>query len=134
MQEALQRASAGRTALVIAHRLATVRNADKVVVLDEGRVLDTGRHHELYQRCELYRRLCDLQVSVTICWTRSTACGRQGFAAHTRASHRCPAQPMRWCTATGTRPIAAPRTQRVAPGAYGLPLDPVAGQPSSSRG
>ena len=60
-QEALERAAAGRTTIVIAHRLATVRRADSIVVLDEGRVLDTGRHEELYERCELYRRLCDLQ-------------------------------------------------------------------------
>ncbi|MCY4110313.1 MAG: ATP-binding cassette domain-containing protein, partial [Chloroflexi bacterium] len=61
VQEALARAAAGRTTLVIAHRLATVRRADSIVVLDEGRVLDTGRHDELYERCDLYRRLCDLQ-------------------------------------------------------------------------
>ena len=60
-QEALARASQGRTTIVIAHRLATVRGADSIVVLDEGRVIDTGRHEELYDRCELYRRLCDLQ-------------------------------------------------------------------------
>ncbi len=60
-QEALARASQGRTTIVIAHRLATVRRADLIVVLDEGRVLDTGRHEELYARCDLYRRLCDLQ-------------------------------------------------------------------------
>ena len=60
-QEALARASRGRTTIVIAHRLATVRRADSIVVLDEGRVLDTGRHEALYDRCELYRRLCDLQ-------------------------------------------------------------------------
>ncbi|MCY4112152.1 MAG: ABC transporter ATP-binding protein, partial [Chloroflexi bacterium] len=60
-QEALDRASHGRTTIVIAHRLATVRRADSIVVLDEGQVLDTGRHEELYDRCDLYRRLCDLQ-------------------------------------------------------------------------
>ena len=60
-QEALARASQGRTTIVIAHRLATVRRADLIVVLDEGRVLDTGRHEELYARCDLYRRLCELQ-------------------------------------------------------------------------
>ncbi len=61
VQEALARASRGRTTIAIAHRLATVRRADLIVVLDQGRVLDSGRHEELYGRCDLYRRLCDLQ-------------------------------------------------------------------------
>ena len=61
VQEALARASRGRTTIAIAHRLATVRRADLIVVLDQGRVLDSGRHEALYDRCELYRRLCDLQ-------------------------------------------------------------------------
>ena len=61
VQEALARASRGRTTIVIAHRLATVRRADLIVVLDEGRVLDSGRHEVLYERCDLYRRLCNLQ-------------------------------------------------------------------------
>ena len=52
----------GRTTIVIAHRLATVRQADAIVVLDAGRVLDRGRHDELYRRCGLYRNLCDLQM------------------------------------------------------------------------
>ncbi len=47
--------------LVIAHRLATVSRADRIVAVDEDRVVDTGRHEELYGRSELYRRLCDLQ-------------------------------------------------------------------------
>ena len=63
VQTALQRAAQGRTTLVIAHRLATVRRADRIVLLDEGRVVDTGRHEELYDRNELYRRLCDLQFA-----------------------------------------------------------------------
>ena len=61
VQQALARASRGRTTIVIAHRLATVRRAESIVVLDEGQVIDTGRHAELYERCDLYRRLCDLQ-------------------------------------------------------------------------
>jgi len=62
---ALDRAAKGRTMLVIAHRLATVRGADRIVVLDAGKVLDTGRHDELYERCDLYRELCDLQMTST---------------------------------------------------------------------
>ena len=52
----------GRTTIVIAHRLATVRQADAIFVLDAGRVLDRGRHDDLYERCGLYRNLCDLQM------------------------------------------------------------------------
>ena len=52
----------GRTTIVIAHRLATVRQADAIVVLDAGRILDRGRHDELYGRCDVYRDLCDLQM------------------------------------------------------------------------
>ena len=62
---ALERAAAGRTMLVIAHRLATVRGADCIVVLDAGEVVDSGRHDELYERCDLYRQLCDLQMTST---------------------------------------------------------------------
>ena len=61
VQDALDRASRGRTTIVIAHRLATVRRADSIIVLDQGRVLDSGRHKDLYERCDLYQRLCDLQ-------------------------------------------------------------------------
>ena len=51
--------------LVIAHRLATVRGADHIVVLDAGKVVDSGRHNDLYDRCDLYRELCDLQMTST---------------------------------------------------------------------
>jgi len=63
VQAALERAAEGRTMLVIAHRLATVRGADCIVVLDAGKVVDSGRHDELYGRCDLYRELCHLQMT-----------------------------------------------------------------------
>jgi ATP-binding cassette subfamily B protein/subfamily B ATP-binding cassette protein MsbA len=63
VQQALERLSAGRTTLVIAHRLATIRSADKIVVLDRGRVVDEGRHDELIARGGLYAELCRLQFS-----------------------------------------------------------------------
>jgi ABC-type multidrug transport system fused ATPase/permease subunit len=62
IQQALADLMAGRTVLVIAHRLATVRSADRIVVIDEGRIVDTGRHEELVARDGLYRRLHALQM------------------------------------------------------------------------
>lgn len=59
--EALARAQAGRTTLVIAHRLATVRDADRIVVMDQGRVVEEGRHEELLAKGGLYARLHALQ-------------------------------------------------------------------------
>ncbi len=51
----------GKTTIIIAHRVSTVKSADKIVVIDEGRVLDVGTHEELYERCAFYRELVDRQ-------------------------------------------------------------------------
>jgi ATP-binding cassette subfamily B protein/subfamily B ATP-binding cassette protein MsbA len=59
--EALSRFGAGRTRLVIAHRLATVRDADRIVVIDKGRVVEEGTHTALLAKGGLYARLHDLQ-------------------------------------------------------------------------
>jgi subfamily B ATP-binding cassette protein MsbA len=64
VQEAIDRLVRDRTVLVIAHRLATVRDADRIVVLDDGRVVESGTHADLLVREGLYRRLYDLQFSV----------------------------------------------------------------------
>jgi ATP-binding cassette, subfamily B, bacterial MsbA len=61
VQQAIDRLMRERTVLVIAHRLATVRDADEIVVLEEGRVVQRGSHDELYRAGGLYRRLHDLQ-------------------------------------------------------------------------
>jgi subfamily B ATP-binding cassette protein MsbA len=61
VQQAIDRLMAQRTVLVIAHRLATVRDADEIVVLDAGRVVQRGSHEQLFRSGGLYRRLYDLQ-------------------------------------------------------------------------
>ncbi len=61
VQEALERLLAGRTTFVIAHRLSTVMRADRILVLDEGRIVQAGTHAELLNRPGLYRRLYTLQ-------------------------------------------------------------------------
>jgi ATP-binding cassette, subfamily B, bacterial MsbA len=62
VQQALADLMRGRTVLVIAHRLATVRDADRIVVIDEGRIAEIGRHDALLARDGLYRRLHALQM------------------------------------------------------------------------
>ena len=63
VQQALDRLIAGRTTLVIAHRLSTVRNAQRIVVLEEGRVVESGRHADLLAAGGLYRRLYEMQFA-----------------------------------------------------------------------
>ena len=63
VQEALERLMADRTTLVIAHRLATVRAANRIVVMDGGRIVEQGNHATLMARSGLYARLASLQFS-----------------------------------------------------------------------
>jgi ABC-type multidrug transport system fused ATPase/permease subunit len=64
VQEALDVLMRGRTCLVVAHRLSTIKNADRIVVLDNGRVAEMGNHYELSHRDGVYSRLVRHQTSV----------------------------------------------------------------------
>ena len=61
VQQAIEQLMKDRTVLVIAHRLSTVRNADKIIVMEKGRIIEKGKHSELYQKDGVYRRLYKLQ-------------------------------------------------------------------------
>jgi ATP-binding cassette subfamily B protein len=98
VQQALDTLSKGRTTLVIAHRLSTVREADKIVVMNQGRVVDEGSHDTLLERGGLYARLHTLQFksdgptadSVALAAQglrrKETAAGAKGFAHRDGAS------------------------------------------------
>ena len=63
VQKALLEFSKDRTTLIIAHRLSTVRNADKIIVMEDGRVVETGRHEDLMVQGGTYARLAELQLN-----------------------------------------------------------------------
>lgn len=63
VQEAIDNALAERTALVVAHRLSTIRNADRIIVMDKGRVAESGTHQTLLELDGLYRHLYDIQFT-----------------------------------------------------------------------
>jgi ABC-type multidrug transport system fused ATPase/permease subunit len=61
IQQATERITSNRTSIVIAHRLSTVQRADKIYVIDKGRIAEQGSHQELLAHNGLYRRLFELQ-------------------------------------------------------------------------
>jgi ABC-type multidrug transport system fused ATPase/permease subunit len=61
IQRATEQITKGRTSIIIAHRLATVQKADRIIVLDEGRVIEEGTHEELLQRKGAYNELYKAQ-------------------------------------------------------------------------
>ncbi len=65
VQLALDEATSGRTVFAIAHRLSTIKHCDRILVLDEGRIVEMGTHEELLANNDTYKRLYDLQFGVT---------------------------------------------------------------------
>jgi ABC-type multidrug transport system fused ATPase/permease subunit len=61
IQTALKEFAKGRTTLIIAHRLSTIQFANRIIVMDGGRVIDIGKHEELFESCPVYRSLCETQ-------------------------------------------------------------------------
>lgn len=61
VQEALERLMSSRTTIAIAHRLSTIRNADEIIVMDEGRIVERGKHAELIAKNGYYKKLNDMQ-------------------------------------------------------------------------
>ena len=78
----------GRTTLVIAHRLSTVLRADRIVVMDEGRVVEEGRHGDLLARGGLYARLARLQFDVEVALTGRRSRRQSAFFLQTIAAPR----------------------------------------------
>ena len=62
VQEALERLMSSRTTIAIAHRLSTIKNADEIVVMNEGKIVERGRHDELLALGGYYRKLHDMQA------------------------------------------------------------------------
>ena len=63
VQKAIDEASAGRSVIVVAHRLSTVRDADQIAVMSQGVIADCGTHAELIERCDMYQTLVQRQMS-----------------------------------------------------------------------
>jgi subfamily B ATP-binding cassette protein MsbA len=62
VQDAIDKVMQNRTSIVIAHRLSTIQKADKIVVLDKGKIAEQGTHDELMQNNGIYKKLVDLQT------------------------------------------------------------------------
>ena len=63
MRRALREATAETTTIIVAQRISTILHADKIIVLDEGRMAGMGTHRELLENCEVYRQIAESQLS-----------------------------------------------------------------------
>ena len=64
LRSALKDETAGATVFIVSQRVGTIMDADRIIVLDDGRVAGIGRHHELLERCEVYREIVESQISL----------------------------------------------------------------------
>src|SRR5204863_1237761 len=85
VQRALSNLMTGRTVVVIAHRLSTVRRADRIVVLDRGAISEIGTHQDLVNRGGIYQRLHDLQFVDVESWRRDSGFGFRDSGLGTRS-------------------------------------------------
>ena len=118
IQQALDRLMEGRTTFVIAHRLSTVRRADLILVMDDGRIVERGTHSELLAQGGLYREIYELQLrdqepSAKRC--RHSSCRWQSARPAGRgwSSHGCHCTPLRGRPA---RRAMTPRSRAAWPG------------------
>lgn len=63
IQEALETLMAGRTTIMVAHRLSTIQHADKIIVMHKGQIRESGTHQELLDQDGIYRKLYQLQLA-----------------------------------------------------------------------
>ena len=61
IKNSIKRASKHRTTITIAHRISTIKNSDRILVLDKGKIVSQGTHVELFKVCSVYRRMALLQ-------------------------------------------------------------------------
>ena len=66
IQKAMNQVLKGRTAIIIAHRLSTVRNSDTIVVLDNGKIVEQGNHQKLLKEGGLYKNLYEMQFKTEV--------------------------------------------------------------------
>ena len=75
IQEGMRRLLQGRTALIVAHRLATIQDADRILVLENGSIVEQGNHQELLARKGVYHRLYTTSIRLGLGTVAQTACG-----------------------------------------------------------